>query len=104
MLLRLAAAATRLLVLTGCWRDEVLDRPWDNVDRTTGELTLRDGKIDARMVPLPPAVMGVLERIPRVTDNPWVIVGQKPGARRVSVGAPWFPARAEAVIISARKQ
>ena len=93
---RHAAAAIRLLVLTGCRRNEVLELRWDDVDRTAGELRLRDGKTGARMVPLTPAVLGVLEGITRVPDNPWVIVGQKPGARLVNVGDPWLLVRAEA--------
>ena len=48
------------------------------------------------MVSLTPAVLGVLEGIPRVPDNPWVIVGEKPGARLVNVGDPWLLVRAEA--------
>ena len=66
------------------------------MDRTAGELRLPDAKTGARMVPLTPAVLGVLEGIPRVPDNPWVIVGQKPGARLVNVGDPWLLVRAEA--------
>ena len=38
----------------------------------------------------------MLEGIPRVADHPWVIVGQKPGARLVNVGDPWLLVRAEA--------
>lgn len=95
---RHAVAAIRLLVLTGCRRNEVLELRWDDVDRAAGELRLRDGKTGARMVPLTPAVLGVLESIPRVPDNPWVIVGQKPGARLVNVSDPWALVRAEAGI------
>ena len=93
---RHAAAAIRLLVLTGCRRNEVLELRWDDLDRTAGKLRLRDGKTGARMVPLTPAVLGVMEGIPRVADNPWVIVGQKLGARLVNVGDPWLLVRAEA--------
>ena len=46
------------------------------------------------MVPLTPAVAGVLEDIPRVPDNPWVIAGQKPGARMTNVNDPWLIVRA----------
>ena len=44
---RHAAAAIRLLVLTGCRSNEVLELRWDDVDRTAGELRLRDGKTGA---------------------------------------------------------
>ena len=48
------------------------------------------------MVPLTPAVQGVLAEIPRVPDNPWVIAGQKPGARMTNVNDPWLVVRARA--------
>ena len=99
---RHAAAAIRLLVLTGCRRNEVLELRWDDVDRAAGELRLRDGKTGARMVPLTPAVLGVLENIPRLPDNPWVIVGRKPGARLVNVSDPWALVLAEAGVDGVR--
>ena len=39
-----AAAALRLLMLTGCRLNEILTLRWDDVDHTAGELRLRDGK------------------------------------------------------------
>ena len=48
------------------------------------------------MVPLTPAVAGVLAEIPRIPDNPWVIAGQKPGARMTNVNDPWLVVRARA--------
>ena len=50
---RHAAAAIRLLVLTGCRRNEVLELRWDDVDRTTGELRLSDGKTGVNFLPMP---------------------------------------------------
>ena len=44
-----AIAAIRLVVLTGCRKSEILTLRWDDVDRTTGELRLRDGKRGPRM-------------------------------------------------------
>ena len=44
---RHAAAAIRLLVLTGCRRNEVLELRWDDIDRTAGELRLRPGLMGA---------------------------------------------------------
>ena len=51
-----AVAAVRLLLLTGCRRNEILTLRWDDVDRTAGELRLRETKTGPRRVPLTPAV------------------------------------------------
>ena len=40
-----AIAAIRLLLLTGCRRSEILSLRWDDVDRTAGELRLRDSEV-----------------------------------------------------------
>ncbi len=93
---RHTAAAIRLLALTGCRRNEVLELRWDDVDRTAGELRLRDRKTGVRPVPLTPAAAGVLDGIPRVPGNPWVIAGRKPGARLVNVNDAWPMVRARA--------
>ena len=55
-------------------------------------------------MPLTPAVAGVLEDIPRVPDNPWVIAGQKPGARMTNVNDPWLIVRAWAGLEDARNK
>ena len=74
-----AINAIRLLLLTGCRKDEILTLKWDDVDRASGTLHLRDGKTGLRHVPLTPAVMAVLDGIPRIDGNPWVILGGRPG-------------------------
>ena len=76
-----AIPALRLLLLTGCRRNEILKLRWDDVDHAAEELRLRDGKTGWRSVPLTPAVEAVLAGIPRTKDNPWVIAGRKPGTR-----------------------
>ena len=75
-----AIAAIRLLMLTGCRKSEILTLKWDDVDRTAGELRLRDGKRGPRMVPLTPPVLKVLDGIELIEGNPWVIRSRKPGA------------------------
>ena len=91
-----AAAAIRLLVLTGCRRNEILDLHWDDVDPTAGELRLLDSKTGGRMVPLTPAVRGVLANIPRVVGNSWVIVGKKPDTHLTDINTPWLALRKRA--------
>ena len=91
-----AIAALRLLMLTGCRLNEILTLRWDDIDRTAGEFRLRDGKTGARMVPLTPTAETVLAGIARVPNNPWVIVGKKPGTHLSTITADWYRLRAHA--------
>ena len=93
---RHAAAAIRLLVLNGCRRNEVLELRWDDVDRTAGELRLRDAKTGGRVVPLGPEARAVLSSIPRDEDNPWVIAGRLPGSHLTDLQRPWRRIRKQA--------
>ena len=65
-----AVPAIRLLLLTGCRKNEIVTLRWDDIDRTAGELRLRDAKTGARRVPLTPVVEWVLAGIPRIEGNP----------------------------------
>ena len=84
-----AIAALRLLMLTGCRRQEIVTLRWDDVDRTVRELRLRHAKTGPRMVPLTPPVARVLNGIPRVEGNPWVIPGRKPGTHLADLHDHW---------------
>ena len=91
-----AAAAIRLLMLTGCRCGEILDLRWEDVHPEAGELRLRDSKTGPRAVPLSPAAARVLAELPRVAGNPWVIVGRKPGGRLSQITYHWHRVRARA--------
>ena len=69
---------------------------WDDVDRTAGDLRLRDAKAGPRVVPLTAPVLRVLDAIPRSPDNPWVISGQRPGKSLSGLHHYWRPIRARA--------
>ena len=97
-----AVAAIRLLMLTGCRSSEILNLHWDDVDRTAGDLRLRDAKTGPRMVPLTAPVLRVLDAIPRQPDNPWVIAGQRPGAGLTGLHHYWRPVRDRAGIHDVR--
>ena len=98
-----AIHAIRLLLLTGCRRDEILTLKWDDIDRSVGTLNLRDGKTGLRHVPLTPAVLAVLDGIPRIDGNPWVIVGSRPGSRLgPSLGYHWGKIRERAKLDDVR--
>ena len=91
-----AAAAIRLLVLTGCRRNEILGLRWDDLNFDTGEMRLPDSKTGARMVSLTSAAADVLKVIPRTPDNPWVFPGKKRGARLVNLNDSWERVRKHA--------
>ena len=97
-----AIAALRLLMLTGCRKNEIVRLRWDDVDRATRQIRLRDTKTGPRTIPLSSAVEAVLEGIPRDGDSPWVIAGRKPGAHLVNVDAMWKRLRAKAGIEDVR--
>ncbi len=62
-------AAIRLLVFTGHRRNEIVTLRWDDIDRTAGEIRLRDSKTGARRIPLTPPVEWVLAGISRIEGN-----------------------------------
>ena len=91
-----AAAAIRLLMLTGCRRNEILTLRWEDVHLGARELRLRDSKTGPRTVSLSPEAADVLAAIPRLPHNPWVVPGTRPGARLSSIFEPWARVRARA--------
>ena len=91
-----AAAAIRLLVLTGCRRNEILRLRWDDLNFDTGEMRLPDTKTGTRMVPLTPAVARVFDGLARTPGSPWVFPGRKKGTRLVNLNDSWDRVRKEA--------
>ncbi len=97
-----AVAAMRLLLLSGCRKNEIVTLRWDDIDRTAGELRLRDSKTGARRVPLTPPVEAVLAGLARIEGNPWVIAGQKPGAHLSNLDEAWQRIRVRAKLDDVR--
>ena len=83
-----AAAALRLLMLTGCRRNEILTLRWDSVDLDAGEIRLLDSKTGARTVSLSPEATTLLASIRQVPGNPFVIAGRG-GQHLRSIDGPW---------------
>jgi len=71
-----ALAAIRLLLLTGCRRNEILTLRWEDVDLQRGFLLFPDSKTGRKIIPLTPAVAEVLEGLPRIPGNPYILPGR----------------------------
>lgn len=84
-----AVAAIRLLLLTGCRKNEILTLKWEAVDLEAGELHLEDSKTGPRTVALSPEAVAVLSGIDRVGDNPHVIPGNVRGKPMRNLNDPW---------------
>ena len=97
-----AVAAIRLLLLTGCRRNEILTLRWADVDLDAGELNLTDSKTGARSVPLSPAAVKVLVDLPRVEGNQWVIPGRRPGTHMQDPSDAWQTVRKRAKLEDVR--
>lgn len=71
MLHRTIAAAIRLLMVTGCRKNEVAGLKWAWVDFERGCLRLPDSKTGAKVVPMASAALKMLADLPRKSE--WVL-------------------------------
>ena len=94
-----AIATIRLLMLTGCRRNEILTLRWEHVDLDKAEMRIVDGKTGARTVHLSPSavrVLRVLEALPPKPGSLWVIPGAKPGTHMTDIDGSWEAIRVRA--------
>jgi integrase len=85
-----ALAAIRLLIFTGCRRDEILKLRWNDVDLDKAMIRLPDSKTGPRTVYLSAPAISVLSALPRVTKNPFVIVGDREQQHLVNLRKVWL--------------
>jgi hypothetical protein len=87
-------AAFQLLILTGCRLSEIQTLRWSYV--RDGYLQLPDSKTGARRIPFSPAAVGVLDNLPRLPGNEFVIAGEITGHSITDLQRPWRRIRARA--------
>jgi integrase len=86
-------AAIRLLALTGCRESEILSLTWDAVDFERGYLRLPDTKTGKSNRPLSKSAVAVLEALPRIEGNPYVLPGAKAGDHLKKIKRLWHAVR-----------
>jgi integrase len=84
-----ALAAIRLLVFTGCRRNEILHLRWEDVDLDRAVIMLPRSKTGRRPVYLSAPALAVLSSLPRVAKNPYVIVGEREKQHLVNLRKTW---------------
>ncbi|NML06813.1 tyrosine-type recombinase/integrase [Sphingomonas sp. G-3-2-10] len=97
-----AIAAIRLLILTGCRRNEILTLKRGYIDPHHRCLRLPDSKTGAKIVHLGAPAMKVIVGIPYVEGNPYLLPGKKEGTRVTDLQAVWTRVRVTAGIEDVR--
>jgi integrase len=82
-------AAIRLLLLTGCRKNEILGLRWEWVDFERGALRLRDSKTGAKLVPLGAPALEILGSLPRHDGCPWVLPAARGAGHLVGLPRVW---------------
>ncbi len=84
-----AIAAIRLLILTGARVSEILTLTWEEVDLERGLLLLKTSKTGQKPIYLNKASVMILDSLPRLSKNPYVIIGSKPATHLASLRKHW---------------
>jgi integrase len=94
--------AIRLLIMTGCRKGEVLSLRWQDVDFERSCFRLPDSKTGAKTVPVGAAVLKLVEGLPRVHGNEFVLPGSKDGRHFVGLPKVWRRVRERAGLSEVR--
>jgi integrase len=95
-------AAIRLLALSGARRSEILTAKWEYFDRERAVLWLPDSKSGAKAVPLGAPALEVLNALPRIDGNPYILPGHVRGQHLANIDDFWRAVRKAAKIGSCR--
>ena len=90
------SAAIKLLLLTGCRRSEILNLLWQEVAFEHQCLRLPDSKTGAKIVYLNAPALAILSSLPKDTENPNVIAGNRRDSRLVGIDKVWSRIRKNA--------
>lgn len=92
----------RLLILTGARLNEIKTARWVYVDWEGRALRLPDSKTGPKTLQLPAPALQLLQGLPRLSDNPFLLPGGKPGQCLVGVQKAWQRVRQRADLADVR--
>lgn len=96
-------AAFWLYLLTGARKTELLNAKWDDIDWNRKELRLADTKSGrVHYLPLTSAAVTLLEALPRLSGNPYVLPGHRGGRPLVNIDKAWRRIREAAGVSDVR--
>ncbi len=88
-----AINALRLLVLTGARKSEITTAKWSYYDAERGLLLLPDSKTGAKPIYLSPAALTVIDGLPRIEGNQYMLTGHVTGGHIVGLHRAWARVR-----------
>lgn len=90
-------AAIWLYLFTGVRKSELLQLRWKNIDLERQELCLEETKAGRNhYIPLSSAAISLLDRVPRMAENPYLLPGHIKGQHLVNISKPWLRIRRRA--------
>ncbi len=95
-------AAIRLLAFTGARKGEIVTAKWDYLDEERNALRLPDSKTGAKSIALGAPALAVLESLPRMAGNPYILPGRTHSSRPICIDKFWLAVCREANIKNCR--
>jgi integrase len=96
------SAAIKLLLLTGARRGEIAGLQWQNVDFDQRCLRLPDSKTGAKIIYLNEPALDIIRSLPQLSNNLYVIPGNRVGARSGAIDRVWSRVRLAAALRDVR--
>ncbi len=98
-----ARMAILMYLFTGARKSELLQAQWTDIDFGRKELRIEDTKAGrVHYIPLSTPAIDLLNKIPKLPDNPYLFPGQISGKHLVNISKPWYRIKKQANLENVR--